>query len=133
MPWRRTARKDLDGDHATAAAWTSRLAGIDGGTGWLALRFWNGEQVTRAGDVVGARAFGEQAIVADAVEAAWQHVDEEAADELGSGEYHDLLALTTFSAIVLPSEGVAPCHTAVARDGRLARPPLRQEKLRRGE
>jgi hypothetical protein len=32
------------------------------------------EQTTRPGDVVGARATGEQAIVADAVEAAWQDV-----------------------------------------------------------
>jgi len=35
MPWRCTALEDLDDDHATAAAWTSRLAGIDGGTGGL--------------------------------------------------------------------------------------------------
>ena len=40
-------------------------------------------------------------------------VDQESADELGSGECHDLLALTTFSAIVLPSEGDA---VAVAGD-----------------
>jgi hypothetical protein len=31
MPWRCTAFEDFDDDHATAAAWTSRLAGIDGG------------------------------------------------------------------------------------------------------
>jgi hypothetical protein len=80
MPWRTTAVEDLDDDHATAAAWTVRLAGI--GSGRLALRFRSGEQLTRAGDIVGARAFGEQAVVADAVQAFGQHVDEEAADEL---------------------------------------------------
>jgi hypothetical protein len=32
-----TALKDLDDDHATAAAWTSGLAEIDGGIGGLAL------------------------------------------------------------------------------------------------
>jgi hypothetical protein len=37
MPWRCTALEDFDDDHATAAAWTSRLAGIDGGTGGLGL------------------------------------------------------------------------------------------------
>jgi hypothetical protein len=37
MPWRCTAREDLDDDHATAAAWTSRLAGIDGDSGGLGL------------------------------------------------------------------------------------------------
>ena len=81
MPWRCTALEDLDDDHATAAAWTSRLAGIDGGTGGLGLGVWNGEQLTHAGNVVGAGAAGEQAVVADAVEALRQDVDEEAADE----------------------------------------------------
>jgi len=38
-----------------------------------------------------ARPFGEQAVVADAVEAFWQDVDEEAADELVDRECHDLL------------------------------------------
>ena len=63
------------------------------------------EQAAHPGDVVGARATGEQAIVADAVEALRQDVDQEAADELGGGECHDLLALATFGTIVLPSEG----------------------------
>lgn len=75
MPWRRTAREDFDEDHATAAAWTSRLVGIDSGSGRLAARFCNGEQFMRPGDVVGARAAGEQAVVADAVEAFRQDVD----------------------------------------------------------
>ena len=68
MPWRCTAREDLDDDHVTAAAWTSRLAEIGGGGGGLGFRFCSGEQLTRTCDVVGARAFGEQAVVADAVE-----------------------------------------------------------------
>ena len=70
MPRHCTTREDLDDDHATAAAWTSGLAGIDIGTGRLAVRFCNGEQLTRMCDVVSARAAGEQAIVADAVVAA---------------------------------------------------------------
>jgi hypothetical protein len=37
MPWRCTALEDLDDDHATAAAWTNRLAGIGGGSGGLGL------------------------------------------------------------------------------------------------
>jgi len=84
MPWRCAAREDLDDNHATAAAWTSGFAGVDG-SGGLAFRFCNGEQLTRACDVVGARAFGEQAVVADAVEVFWQDVDEEAAD-VASGQ-----------------------------------------------
>ena len=85
MPWRATAFEDLDDDHATAAAWTSGLAGIDSGSGGLAFRFCNCEQLTRAGDIVGARAFGEQAVVTDAVQALGQDVDQEAADELVCG------------------------------------------------
>jgi hypothetical protein len=59
MPWRCTAREDLDDHHATAATWTSWLAVIDGGSGGLVFRFCNDEQLTRAGDVVGASTFGE--------------------------------------------------------------------------
>jgi len=64
------------------------------------------EQAACLSDVIGARAAGEQAVV-DAVEARRQDVDQESADELGGGESHDLLAITTFGAIVLPSEGHA--------------------------
>ena len=51
--------------------------------------------------------------MADAVEALRQDVDQESADELGGGQCHDLLAVTTFGTIVLPSEGDA---VAVAGD-----------------
>ena len=71
MPWRATGLEDLDDDQATAAAWTSRLAGIDGGSARLVFRFCNGEQLTHACDVVGTNTFDEQAVVADAVEALW--------------------------------------------------------------
>jgi len=37
----------------------------------------------------------------DAVEAAWQDVDQEAADELVGGQRHDLLAFGAIAAIVL--------------------------------
>ncbi len=107
MPRRCTAREHLDDDHAAAAAWTSGLAGIDGGSGGPALRLCNSEQLTGACDVAGASAFGEQAVVADAVEAAWQHVDEEAADEFVGGERHALVAIAALDAVVLPLEGDA--------------------------
>src|SRR5579859_2013478 len=104
MLWRCTAREDLDDDHAAATAWATRLGGIDGGTGGLAVRFCNGEQFTRAGDVVGACAFGEQAVVADAVQPLGQHVDEETADELEGGERHLLVLIAALDAVVLPLE-----------------------------
>ena len=107
MPWRATALEDLDDDHAAAAAWTSWLALIDGGRGGLAFRFCSGEQLAHAGDVVGASAFGEQAVVPDAVQALWQHVDEEAADKLLGGERHLLISIAAFDAVVLPLEGDA--------------------------
>ena len=50
------------------------------------------EQVAGQRQVLGAPAIGEQAIVANAVEAAGQDVEEEAADELAGRKRHDLLA-----------------------------------------
>jgi hypothetical protein len=51
--------------------------------------------------------------VADTVEALGQDVDEEAADELGCGEGHDLVAGAAVGAIVLVAEGDA---SVVERD-----------------
>ena len=107
MPWRCTALEHLDDDHATAAAWTSRLTGIDGGSGGLAFRFCSAEQLTRACDAVSASVLGEQAVMADAVQAFWQHVDEEAADELVGDERHALVSILALDAVVLPLEGDA--------------------------
>ena len=73
------AFEPLDDDHAAAAAGAEIrrlrlgsigadcLDGIDGND-------WRHEQLAGAGDVLGALAAGEQAIVADAVEACGQHV-----------------------------------------------------------
>jgi hypothetical protein len=104
----------LDDDHAAAAAGTRmrerlRLAGLAGGGGVRGAGLYRQhvEQAAGSGNVVGARAAGEQAVVTDAVEARRQDVDQESADELAGGECHDLLAITTFGAIVLPSEGDA--------------------------
>ena len=77
-----------------------RFDGIDG-------KYWQREQFAGAGDVLGAFAAGEQAIVADAVEACGEHVHEKAADELVGGERHHLVTLATFEPVVLPLEGDA--------------------------
>ena len=50
---------------------------------------------------------GQQAIMADAVEALRQDVDEEAADELADSERHQLVPNVAFDPVVLPSEGDA--------------------------
>ena len=83
------------------------------GVGGIALRLRCVEQLAGSRDVVGAPGAGEQAVVADAVEAVRQDVDEEAADELACGEGHHLGPLAALGAIVLPLEGDA---LAVERD-----------------
>ena len=61
----------------------------------------------RPRDVVGRGRFGEQPVVADAMEALRQDVAEEAADELTGCEGHDLVPRAAVSAIVLVLEGDA--------------------------
>src|SRR5262245_28852761 len=107
MPWRATTLEHLDDEHAAAAAWASGLAMIDGGSGGLALMSCRGEQLTGACDIVGASAFGEQAVVADAMQAFRQHMDEEAADELVGGERHLLVSIAALDAVILPFESDA--------------------------
>ena len=65
-------------------------------------------------------AAGEQAIVADAVEALRQDVEQEAADELGRGERHGGVAAWPFDPVVLDLEGDARlvgCDQAPVGDG----------------
>ena len=56
------------------------------------FRQWDIEQVSGAGDIVFAGVVGEEAVMADAVEAVWQGVDEEAPDELCNLQGHALVA-----------------------------------------
>ena len=115
MSRRCAALEDLDDDHATAAAWAARLGLIAGGSGGRAVRFCNSEQLTRACDVVVARAAGEQAIVADAVEALRQDVDQEPADELVCGERHMFASISALDAVVFPLEGDGHSRKAIWR------------------
>jgi hypothetical protein len=73
---------------------------------WTAWR----EQLAHPGDVMRADAAGQQAVVANAMEAARQDVNEKAADELGDGKRHRLLAIAPLDPIILPSE----CDGAVS-------------------
>src|SRR6516164_4423543 len=111
-PGRGATLEGLDDDHAAAAAraWEHgrrRLVGIGVSVVEFVLRCRNTEQFAGAGEVLGTPAIGEQAVVADAVEAGGQHVDEEAADELAAGQRHDLHPLPSLGAVVLPPEGDA--------------------------
>src|SRR6266536_3836510 len=111
MTRRRAALESLDRDHASAAARTGmrggwRLVGIDDiRIGIVVLRHWHGEQLASACDVVGAGRSGEQAVVADAVEAFGQDVDQETADELAGGKRHPLVSGPAVDAIILVAEG----------------------------
>jgi hypothetical protein len=117
--WGGAAPEGLDDDHAAAAAGTGlrkRLGLAAVGRGMvvaLARARRHGEEFTGAGDVVAAGAAGEQAVMANAVEAVGQHMDEEAADELAGRERHDLVARRPIGAIILVLEGDA---VAVAGD-----------------
>ncbi len=80
------ALEGLDDDHGPATGRAGigkhrRLIGI-GTRIELALWCWDAEQLARSGEVLGARAVGEEPVVSDAVEALGQDVDEEASDEL---------------------------------------------------
>ena len=74
------------------------------GIGSLTLGLLDTEQLTGACDGVGASSLGEQAVVADAVEALGQDVDQKAADELVRCERHHLVAIGAFDPIVLVFE-----------------------------
>src|SRR5262245_49388279 len=104
MPRRCTALEDLDDDHAATAAgtrWLVVIGSVDG----LALGLGGGEQFAGARDVIGGGAFGEQAVVADAVEALGQDVDEKAADELVGCQRHLPVSVAPLDPVVLPLEG----------------------------
>ena len=78
---------------AGAFRWRKRIAAI-------ARQQPSGQQ-----EAVASKAVGEQSEVADAHKALWQHVEEEAAQELGGIESHD--ALLAAMGIILPAKADA--------------------------
>ena len=66
-----------------------------------------GEQLSDALDVAGSNHSGEEAVVADAVEAVGQDVEEKAANELGGVERHGPEPVAAFDLVVLPFESHA--------------------------
>jgi len=85
----------FDDEHApaTARAWRTgvfRLHGRCFDSGWR-----NAEQFAGTFEMRLAGGAGEQSVVADAVEALGQDVEQEPADELLGGQRHDLLAVGT--------------------------------------
>jgi len=78
------------------------------------------QEFTRSRDRLGAVRACEQAVVADAMEAAWQHVDQEPADKLADVEGHRGVPAGAFDPVVfdLERDGVlVDCNQAAVRDG----------------
>src|SRR5215471_19347264 len=113
------AFENLDDDHAAAAA--GARAGQDArlvrSSGLLLFMFNDGrgstEQLACACDVGGTIAAGEQAVMADAVEAFGQDVGEESPNELVGVQCHCLPPFGSIDAVILPAESNA---VVVCRD-----------------
>ena len=95
MPWLAASLEGLDDEHPAAAARArvgERLRRI--GLARLVGRGWGQvEEFTHGFHHFGAIGAGEQAVVADAVEAVWQYVDEEAAEHGPSNFTNQLTAI----------------------------------------
>ena len=110
----------LDDDHVPAAAWAWRAGVVRLDPRIDRDRRSDPEQLA---DVVEMRLAGgtrEQAIVADAMEALRQDVEQEAPDELVGGERHDLLPVGTVGPVVLVAErdpGLVQADNPAVRDG----------------
>lgn len=116
------------------------------GTAWaiviivMAIRRGRGhiEQASTECELVGAMGVSEEAVVANAMEAVRQHVEQEAPHELADVEAHDLALVTTALPIVLPAEtdiGLVKIEQAAVSDRdamRVAR-EIGQDLLRTGE
>ena len=120
------AREHLDDDHAgaTAGAWGRQHTRAIRRDIRLLLRLGSRrddtEQRASRCDALGAVGGRKEAVVADAVEALGQHVQQEAPDELVRVQPHRLPAARAVGAIVLPAErnrGVVGCNEAAVRDG----------------
>ena len=105
--WRLPPLEGLDDAHRSTAvgAWLAK-----GERGYLCdwrvieLGLFGPEQGSDLCYVVLSSRAGEQAVVADAMKAIWQNVDEEAADELIGCQSHDGLAVVGPDPVIFPAE-----------------------------
>ena len=108
------APKDLDNNHAAAAAraWRAMIGrgvriGCVARRRWIDLRHWGGHQLPGTRNVGLAAGAGQQAVVADAMKALRQNVEQEAPDELVGGERHGAVPRPPVAAVILVPEGDA--------------------------
>ena len=72
---------------------------------WDGINAVLAEEFTQSLHVFYPGVVGEESVVADAMEASRQHMNEKAPDELVGGQGHGLVTITPLGAIVLPLEG----------------------------
>ena len=100
----------IDNDHGCTAGWAG--VGVDQ---WVVVSnvcFWCkrivtaiAEEFTQSLHILDSGMVGKESVVADAVEACGQHVNEKASDELGRGQGHGLVTMMPLGTIVLPLKG----------------------------
>src|SRR5262249_25113076 len=100
-----------------------QCAGLIGGWGLRALGLLyargNRQQLSQLSDIVCAGAIGEEAVMADAVQALWQDVHQEPADELVGIERQRCVPAGPLDPVVLVAEGhtiLAGCDQAAIGD-----------------
>src|SRR5215472_11372166 len=104
------ADEGFDDDHRCTTVRADE-GGLNGDT--RVRQLWFGcvgedvQQFTCLGEMLAACGIGDEAIVADAMKAAGQNVQQEAAHELVGVEGHGLVAGPAFGAVILPAEGDA--------------------------
>ena len=103
----------VDNDQSSAAARTgdcecSGLVISASGAVVIALictwRF-DSEQLPDPGDIGRTIAISEEAVVADAMLASWEHMDQKPVDELGRCQRHGGVATGAFDAVILDTKG----------------------------
>ena len=104
---RASTLEDFDQDETPAATWTRLWRGRS-----LRRRLRRGwwrsvKQTTCMRDIVGARVVGEEAVVANAMKAVGQDVEQKAADEFIAVERHEAVTFLALTPIVFPFEADA--------------------------
>src|SRR5271156_3751604 len=114
-------REGLDDEHwsTTVSAYERGPHGAGSGTDvdWIGSkhRDWLMQQLASGRDVELAIGVGEQAIVADAMKAGGQYMQQEAAHKLLGGHGHGFVACPSVFSVVFPAERdatIVQCHEA---------------------
>jgi hypothetical protein len=102
-------------DQSPAAAWAWQcedfgvltIVAVSCATCLFPVRYFGPEQASYPGDIGCAITVSEKAVVANAVLALWQHMDQEPADELPGLQRHGGVTARAIDAVVLDFEGHA--------------------------